>query len=460
MREFDLSQLIEQPGSDAVVLVPAGEHRCNLVIRRAMTIRGRGAASHLQGAPGTSATISILAPGVVLEDLALEHLDGVALFCGRGIQPEVHNVSIRGRIEFAGGDAIDASASGPPGPPSADSAEVMRLFAQAEALEGFGKPDEAARIYDQILELAPNHLVAIRLKNAAARHAKSGVSMAAPPGPRSPASAPAPAAVKAVTGPVASAPQVSRVSVVSSGSPGFVLVPAGTFTMGSPEDEDYRSSNESQCEVTITRPLLVAAHLTTQDAFMGAMGRNPSDKKSPNLPVYGVTWWDAVEYANKVSEREGLELCYDIEGRFLGLDRKGYRLPTSAEWEYFARAGVAGARYGALDDICWYRENSGYGPNPVGTKLPNAWGLYDVLGNVEQWTNDRSKAQFIATGPRGGVDPIGDTGGDYRVTRGASFMSDRKDLRFAGVCARAAMPGPFSREVSYWYGLRLVRVAA
>ena len=130
------------------------------------------------------------------------------------------------------------------------------------------------------------------------------------------------------------------------------------------------------------------------------MGSNPShfDECGRSCPVELVTWEDAQEFIGRLNGRSG---------------GNRYRLPTEAEWEYAARAGTTGDRYGNLDAIAWYRDNSRYRTHPVGQKAPNAWGLHDMLGNVEEWVEDR-----YGDYPGGAVtDPRGPGSGLYQVYR-------------------------------------------
>jgi len=131
----------------------------------------------------------------------------------------------------------------------------------------------------------------------------------------------------------------------------------------------------------------------TQEVYQKVMGVNPSKQKNPQSPVSGVQWVDAVRYCNKASELEGMRPCYDLKTWACDVTADGYRLPTEAEWEYACRAGSTGRfPFGSdasqLGRHAWTKSNSEGKIRPVGQKEPNAWGLYDMLGNVWQWTND------------------------------------------------------------------------
>ena len=163
--------------------------------------------------------------------------------------------------------------------------------------------------------------------------------------------------------------------------------------MGSPESEEYRDSDEVQHRVTLTRAFLLQATEVTQAQYQALMGNNPSKfSNCSDCPVEKVSWIDAIAYVNALSKKESLPACYDSKGEVIGgrtvYDCKGYRLPTEAEWEYAARGGAQGARYGNLDNIAWYDGNSGRKTHPVGKKRPNSFGLYDMLGNVWEWCHD------------------------------------------------------------------------
>ena len=186
--------------------------------------------------------------------------------------------------------------------------------------------------------------------------------------------------------PPASAAKVSALPSLTSLSGGtLVLVPAG------PAGQFY-----------------IDVHPVTQEIYQKVMGVNPSKQKNPQAPVAGVQWVDAVRFSNKCSEAEGLEPCYDLKTWACDASRSGYRLPTEAEWEVACRAGST-ARYPFGDDAsqlgrhAWTKSNSEGKVRPVGQKEPNAWGLYDMLGNVWQWTNDWFDREEKQRALRGGA---------------------------------------------------------
>ena len=221
----------------------------------------------------------------------------------------------------------------------------------------------------------------------------------------------------------------------------FVRVTAGSFTMGSPVDEEGRLPDDGPPrEVTISRDFWMGKYEVTQGEWVAVMGSNPSQFTDcgPRCPVEQVSWNDVPEFIRRLNYGSA------AAGR-----SARYRLPTEAEWEYAARAGTAGARYGALDEIAWYETNSGDRTHPVGRKRANAWGLHDMLGNVWEWTGD-----WYSEWPSGGVvtDPTGPETGAYRVTRGGSRYSDARQVR-------SAHRYVVSPRAQYYdsFGFRLVR---
>ena len=216
----------------------------------------------------------------------------------------------------------------------------------------------------------------------------------------------------------------------------FMWIPAGRLLMGSPEDEDGRDFDELQHEVRISEGFWMGKYEVTQGEWESVMGSNPSFYKDcgPRCPVEKVSWFDTEEFTQRLNGRES---------------GKGYRyrLPTEAEWEYAARAGTTGARYGELGAIAWYDENSGDRTQPVGQKGANAWGLHDMLGNVYEWTAD-----WYGGYPSGLVtDPHGPSSGSDRVFRGGSWSGSARGVRSA--YRNGHLPGDRSDIV----GFRLVR---
>jgi len=190
----------------------------------------------------------------------------------------------------------------------------------------------------------------------------------------------------------------------------LVLIRPGKFMMGSPDSEQGRMSNEGpQHEVTISKPFYMGATEVTQAQYEAVMGTNPSEFKfkGPTNPVDRVTWDEAVEFCRKLSEKTG----------------KTVRLPTEAEWEYACRAGSKTRFYfgdsdSTLGDYAWCASSSGGKTNPVGQKKPNAWGLYDMHGNVWEWC-----ANWYGSYPSGAsTDPQGAGSDGIRVVRGGSWL--------------------------------------
>jgi formylglycine-generating enzyme required for sulfatase activity len=222
---------------------------------------------------------------------------------------------------------------------------------------------------------------------------------------------------------------------------GMSWITAGTFTMGSPDTEPGRYTLETRRQVTLTEGFYMSKYQVTQEQYETLMGINPSvGKSNPDAgeiqgkrPVENTTWYDAIEFCNKLSIKEGLTPVYTITGKALDLNGysiiaatvtpdwsvNGYRLPTEAQWEYACRAGTTTAfNLGSTwhDNWGWIKGNK---THEVGKKLPNAWGLYDMHGNVSEWCwDDYWDEKYNGTTA---TDPMGEASGLYRVYRGGSM---------------------------------------
>ncbi|MBM3854062.1 MAG: hypothetical protein FJ399_13065 [Verrucomicrobia bacterium] len=188
----------------------------------------------------------------------------------------------------------------------------------------------------------------------------------------------------------------------------MIPIAAGTFTMGS---QNGHSDEKPVRQVTLTQRFWLGKTEVPQREWAAVMGGNPSNFKGDSLPVEQVSWTDAMEFCRKLTERE----------RGAGRLPEGYAytLPTEAQWEYACRAGTTGDYSGRLDEMGWYDKNSGSKTHPVGTKKANAWGLYDMHGNVWEWCAD-----WYGNYAGGSVrDPKGAASGSLRVFRGGGWCN-------------------------------------
>lgn len=205
-------------------------------------------------------------------------------------------------------------------------------------------------------------------------------------------------------------------------------IPAGRFMMGSPDDEPGHEENESpRHEVVISRPFYMAKYEITQAQWLTLMDDNVAHEEMRGL--------------DKPVNRPSWEQCQEFIRRLNGiLNDLRYRLPTEAEWEYACRAGTDAPAYWGdargdeiMDQYAWYRFNADFEIHPAGEKKPNAWGLYDMMGNVWEWCLD-----WYGPYPSDmQTDPAGPANGDERVIRGGSWAGRGEWLRSAD---RGKMP--------------------
>jgi len=208
----------------------------------------------------------------------------------------------------------------------------------------------------------------------------------------------------------------------------LVFIPPGTFRMGSPTNEVDRDVSEGpQTAVTISHGFWMGKYEVTQGDYLAVMGKNPSNfTGDTNRPVEQVSWFDATNYCSKLTQQER------AAGRIA--TNSVYRLPTEAEWEYACR-GWTSTRFSYGDDpgytnltqYAWFDVDSGAMTHPVGQKLPNPWGLYDMHGNVAEWCQD-----WYAPYPGGiAIDPQGPATGSTRSARGGPWFRTARNFRSA-----------------------------
>jgi formylglycine-generating enzyme required for sulfatase activity len=246
----------------------------------------------------------------------------------------------------------------------------------------------------------------------------------------------------------------------------MILIDAQTFEMGCTAGMTSCQSNESPAHlVTLTNDFYMGETEVTQGEYYAMMGTNPSHFSScgSDCPVEMVTWHMSAAFANAVSDSEGLEQCYTCTGSGTSTSCSiavepyscgGYRLPTEAEWEAAARCGEDTLYAGStvIGDVAWYDSNSGLTPHTVATKASNACGLYDMSGNVWEWTQDWYSSSYYSSSP--GTDPGGATSSLYRVLRGGTWRNNHTSAR---VAYRNRNDPPYRYD--YDFGLRLLRTS-
>ena len=199
----------------------------------------------------------------------------------------------------------------------------------------------------------------------------------------------------------------------------MVRIGPGTFQQGGIDTDPDRMDDEVRRNVGLTRGFSLGATEVTGRLYADVMGADPSSRPCEDCPVTDVSWRDAALFCNALSAREGLRQAYVIDAEQVTWthDSDGYRLPTEAEWEYAANA-TAHVRFAGgdhPDPVAWFADNSSEMPHPVGRRRPNAWGLYDMSGNVWEWVWDRyglwsSDTVADPTGPEDGVLRVGKGG--------------------------------------------------
>lgn len=190
---------------------------------------------------------------------------------------------------------------------------------------------------------------------------------------------------------------------------------------------DLRDDRVQSAWTVEVNAFLLAPVPVTKELYFLIMQKAAGSNDEPQAPVVGVSWNDAISFCNLLSQHAGLKECYSVsnDGEIVVCDWEadGYRLPTEAEWQYACKAGTTGYRYGKLDEIAWYNENSGGMVREVGKKEPNAWGLYDMLGNVWEWCWDLYDVKVY---------------GSYRVFRGGSWAEEARGC--GATCRRRSHP--------------------
>jgi formylglycine-generating enzyme required for sulfatase activity len=212
----------------------------------------------------------------------------------------------------------------------------------------------------------------------------------------------------------------------------LAYVSDGTFEMGSAFDDPKHQYDEYPHQVRITKSLRIAVTEVTQSQWKAVMGEVRSGFQGEDLPVDSVSWRDAVTFCERLSQKEG----------------RTYRLPSEAEWEHACRAGDSGDSpdQARLGDFAWYDRNSDETPHKVGTKTPNAWGLFDMRGNVSEWCSDRYDADYSREESAHSKVPLR----DLRVVRGGSYASFPDSCRCA---ARNSSPPSYQLKET---GFRVV----
>jgi formylglycine-generating enzyme required for sulfatase activity len=225
----------------------------------------------------------------------------------------------------------------------------------------------------------------------------------------------------------------------------LIWVNPGSFTMGSPSDEEFRNKAEGpQTQVTLTKGFWLGKTEVTQAQYEAITGENPSTFKNigKDAPVERVSWIDATAFCEKLTQRERAANRLP--------DGYAYTLPTEAQWEYACRAATTTAYVGDPETTAWFEKNSNASTHPVAQKRANPWGFHDITGNVIEWCYD-----WYGNYPGGSLtDPAGPERGYYRIARGGSWRTAERTLR------PASRSGGSEGRLDYTIGFRLALAPA
>ena len=203
-------------------------------------------------------------------------------------------------------------------------------------------------------------------------------------------------------------------------------IPAGKAHLRDARSDAVREVN--------LRPFHLSETPVTQAQWADAGGADPVEASAQDVPAHPVTWFEAVRWCNKLSQDHGLDLAYQMAGREItwNVGSGGYRLPTEAEWEFACRAGTTAPTYAPLPKIAWTSGDGVGGPQPVGRKEPNGFGLFDMIGNIWEWCWD-----FADTARYG----------DYRSLRGGGW--DDKSWSCRASVRRGSAPDAVLEDVGF-----------
>ncbi len=250
-----------------------------------------------------------------------------------------------------------------------------------------------------------------------------------------------------------SQPATTPQTVTTSGGMEMAFLSGGEFLMG----DDRGEEDEKPAHRVRVSPFYMDVCEVTQASYESLMGKNPSKFTAADHPAERVSWYAATQYCNMRSLREGLRPCYDAKTGACDFMADGYRLPTEAEWEYACRAGTVtpwcnGSEPGKLGSTAWFKGNASKATHPVRQKSPNAWGLYDMHGNVAEWCNDVYREGYGVTAEAD--DPHGPAAGDERVLRGGNFAGNEDSCRSSARSCRAPICRRVLRIRGLWVSLR------